>query len=288
MSDGLKVVIWDVQHGNAAYIHTPGNKHIVIDLGIGSFKSSDQSFSPLLHLQKQWGVEQLDGVIITHPHRDHIDDIFNFDKLMPRVLSRPTHLKEADIRAGNQDADRSIIDKYLEINNRYNCPVIPAQNPFEEDNNGGVVFKQFDPSSCATSNLNNHSVVTVIAYAGSKIIIPGDNEPCSWNELLESEEFLAAIKGTDVFVAPHHGRQSGFSSALFDHIQPRLTIISDGPFCETSSTDLYGQQTTGWTVYKRAGGKEERKCITTRNDGVIEVEFGSNSNGKNYLQVTID
>ena len=78
----LKVVVWDVQHGNATYIRTPNDKHIVIDLGIGSYKSAKSSssvFSPLLHLQDKYGVKQLDNIIIMHPHTDHIDDIFNFD-----------------------------------------------------------------------------------------------------------------------------------------------------------------------------------------------------------------
>jgi beta-lactamase superfamily II metal-dependent hydrolase len=87
----LKVVVWDVQHGHATYIRTPNGKHIVIDLGIGSYERSSADFSPLLHLKKEWRVNQLDSVIITHPHRDHIDDIFNFDKLTPKTLSRPKH-----------------------------------------------------------------------------------------------------------------------------------------------------------------------------------------------------
>ena len=77
MSD-LQIVVWDVQHGNATYIKTPGGKHIVQDLGIGSYGEGRSEFSPLLHL-KNGGVNRLDGVIITHPHRDHLDDIFNFD-----------------------------------------------------------------------------------------------------------------------------------------------------------------------------------------------------------------
>jgi beta-lactamase superfamily II metal-dependent hydrolase len=120
------------------------------------------------------------------------------------------------------------------------------------------------------------------------MIIPGDNEPPSWDELLKRTDFLTAIKGTDILLAPHHGRDSGFSSALFKHINPRLTIISDGPFCDTSATSRYAQQTQGWTVQKRSGGSETRKCVTTRSDGVIEVQFGQNSNGKPYIQVTAD
>jgi len=38
----------------------------------------------------------------------------------------------------------------------------------------------------------------------------------------------------------------------------------------------------------RSGGKEERKCVTTRRDGVIEVDFGKGADGKPYMQVTVD
>lgn len=284
----VKFVFWDVQHGGATYIATPGGQHIVVDLGTGSHGDSDLEFSPFLHLKHKWDIRQLDGVIITHPHRDHVDDIFNFETLSPRVLSRPRHLSEDDIRAGNRKVDKDVIDKYLEINEKYNIPVDPSENPFQADNNGGVEIQKFTPSSCATSNLNNHGIVTIISSSRSRMIIPGDNEPASWDELLKRSDFLTAIKNTDILVAPHHGRESGFSPALFQHIAPRLTIISDGRFCDTSATDRYAQQTQGWTVHKRSGGTEKRKCVTTRNDGVIVVKFGENQNGARFIEVTID
>ena len=283
----VKFVFWDVQHGSSTYIITPGGQHIVIDLGVGSYGDSDSEFSPLLYLKHKWNVKQLDGVILTHPHRDHLDDIFNFDELSPRVLSRPI-LNEDDIRAGNRVEDKEIINKYLEIDDRYKEPVEPGYNPFYAQNNGGVEIQRFTPTSCATSNLNNQSIVTVIYYAQSKLIIPGDNEPSSWDELLSRQDFLSAIKGTDILVAPHHGRKSGFSSTLFDHISPKLTIISDGRFCDTSATNTYSQKMQGWLVHKRSGGQEVRKCVTTRNDGVIVVEFGENQNGNPFIQVTIN
>lgn len=287
----LKVVVWDVQHGNATYIRTPNGKHIVIDLGIGSYKSAKSSssvFSPLLHLRDKWGVKELDNVIITHPHTDHIDDIFNFDKVSPRSLLRPKHLSETDIRKGNQQSAKAIIDKYLGISERYSNSVSSNDDPLQADNNGGVQIQHFHPTASGTSNLNNHSIVTVVSYAGSKMIIPGDNEPPAWNELLEREDFLQAIKGTDILLAPHHGRESGYSPELFKHINPWLSIISDGRFCETSATGRYGQQTRGLTVNKRSGGTETRKCVTTRKDGVIDIEFGKNSDGNRYIKVTID
>lgn len=285
----VRFVFWDVQHGSAAYIRTPNGKHIVVDLGTGSYGDSDSDFSPLLHLRDEWHVQRLDGVIITHPHRDHLDDILNFDKLSPRVLIRPRHLSEEDIRSGNRKQDKEVIDKYLEINKGYKAPVAPNESPFNSDNNGGVEIQIFTPTECATSNLNNHSIVAVMSHARSKIVIPGDNEPASWDELLEKQDFVSAIRGTDILVAPHHGRESGFSSALFEHINPYLTIISDGRFCDTSATDRYAKHTRGWTVtHRKDGTREQRKCVTTRNDGVIVVEFGETQDGKPYMNVTID
>ena len=77
MDGNLKIVIWDVQHGHGSYLSTPGGQDIVIDLGTGSYGDSNLEFSPLLHLKNKWKVERLDGVIISHPHRDHLDDIFD-------------------------------------------------------------------------------------------------------------------------------------------------------------------------------------------------------------------
>jgi competence protein ComEC len=55
VSDEILVVIYDVQHGSAAYIQTPNGKHIMIDLGTGSLEDGEATFSPLLRLKNHWG-----------------------------------------------------------------------------------------------------------------------------------------------------------------------------------------------------------------------------------------
>lgn len=87
----VEIVFWDVQHGHGTYIKTPNNRHIVIDLGTGSY-GSNQEFSPLRHIKYVWGIDRLDYVVVTHPHKDHIDDIMNFELLNPRVFSRPQQM----------------------------------------------------------------------------------------------------------------------------------------------------------------------------------------------------
>lgn len=282
----LKIIFWDVQHGSATYIRTPGGKHIVQDLGTGSYKHG--TFNPLLHLKSKLSVNQLDQVIITHPHGDHIDDILNFDELNPKVLLHPKHLEKDTIMQYATEDNKLILEKYFEINDRYSHPIDPSNDPTLASNNGGVEIKEFIPSQCSQSNLNNHSIVTVLSYAGQKIILPGDNEPASWNELLEDSNFVDAIKNADILLASHHGRESGFCQAIFDHFKPRITIISDGRSSETSATDKYRNVSRGWTVHHRSGKKsEERYCLSTRNDGTIEVDIGYNGDGP-FIQVKVD
>lgn len=289
----LEFVFWDVQHGSAAYFGTPNGRNFVVDLGTGSYGSASRGssgeFSPLAHLKNNCGVAKLDGVIITHPHRDHLDDIFAFDSMNPGVLIRPKHLPDDDVRAGNRAVDRRVIDKYLEVNSRYNSSLSPGEDPFDSANSGGVNFTFFSPHSATTTDLNNHSITAVVEYARSKILITGDNGAAAWNELLGQGAFTGAIQGTDILLAAHHGRESGFSPDLFKHIQPYLTVVSDGRFCDTSATDRYTKQSRGWTVKSRKSGRTDKRfCLTTRNDGVIVVKCGLNDDSRPFMAVEIE
>ena len=281
----LQLIVWNVQHGSAAYIQTPNGKHIVIDLGAGD------AFSPLKHL-RQNGIRNIDHVTITHPHMDHIEDILNlnFDVFAPTSLWAPLHLTENDIRSGNPQLSREAeakIRKYLEITGG-DGSVDPQNDVTKPENNGNVSVKTFIPSQASTGNLNNHSVVTVLEYSGVKILIPGDNESASWEELLGQSSFRSAIAGTHVLVAAHHGRESGFYGPLFDHFRPNITLVSDGRAVGTSVTSKYSEVSSGWDVDKRSGGKEKRYCVTTRNDGMLVVEVNHIPNQIGSLKVTID
>ena len=281
----LTLLVWNVDHGSAAFIQTPSGKNISIDLGTHS-----DGFSPLKHL-KDSGINQLDEVIITHPHLDHIEDVLNFDLLSPKVLQLPRHLTNDDIWAGNRKASqqtKEIIQKYIEINEGYNRRLPPQESPTLANNNGGVSIETFTPSSSATSNLNNHSIVSIVEYEGLKILIPGDNESPSWNELLARQDFRKAITGTNILVASHHGRESGFCAELFDYFTPYIVLVSDGRVQDTSVTNRYSTRATGWPVHSRSGKpSRKRYCITTRNDGAIAVEVTRTTSGP-FLEILID
>ena len=287
VSGELEMVFWDVQHGSATYIKTPNQRHIVQDLGTGSVSESNQTFSPLRHLRNSWGVHRLDAVIITHPHKDHLDDIFNFDAMNPTVLMRPTHISPADVWAENPTADARIVNKYFEISGVYSAGVEAVNNLTVPPNYGGVTFQFFFPQNCARSNLNNHSIVTVVTFEGFKAVLPGDNEPPSWNELLQSDNFVRAARNADVLLAPHHGRLSASSSALLDLMRPRFVFISDGPEEDTSATGWYGHYAKGGIVVSKTRGDEERKVVTTRSDAAIFLRAWRKPDGSTVYRVNV-
>lgn len=293
MDPSLEVVIWDVQHGSAAFIKTPTGRTLAVDLGTGSFKNpADVTFSPLCHLRYTWNYTALDALIITHPHKDHLEDIVNLHLVKPKVIVAPRRIDRRLVLQGNQGKDTSFIDTYFQWLDTYRGAV-SVENSLDNERAWGCSIKWFFPVY-AGSNLNNYSIVVVISYAGSTVVIPGDNEASSWKSLLEGAGFVSAISNTNVYVTAHHGRESGYHADLFKHFKPSLCVVSDTTDIPTSATDKYTYHAQGWNVYNRETGKyEPRKTVTTRSDDAIYIKCWpewSAQEGciKNFMEVRIN
>lgn len=275
----LKLVFWDVQHGSSTYIETPKRKTIIQDLGTGSYKDDDMTFSPLLWMKDKYGIRNLDCVIITHPHKDHIDDILNLDQFNIHKVLYPSKVNIENIMKKNETCpiNEEIYKKYLDITDDFLYPIecflkdFIHSDPLSSEENGGVKIQLFEPK-LSHANINEDSLVTIISYAGRKIILPGDNGETSIKKLLENNSFKDSIQDADILLAPHHGRESGFYHGWFNYFRPKLTIISDGACVETSAIKDYHNMTKGVPVR----GKE-RSCMTTRSDGVIVLKIYEDS-----------
>lgn len=282
----IQMVVWDVQHGNAIYLKTPNGTHMCFDIGSGSY-SGGRTFSPLSYLNSQYDVNKVDYLVISHPHADHIGDILTlFDKEMkPYVLTRPRGLTEEFIRSANRQEYSELIDRYLELDAEYNSPVSDQQDPTLPTNNGGVKVRNYFNETAGTSNLNNFSAVSVISYAGQKIIIPGDIEPPGWGSILDRSDFKSEIEGTTILIASHHGRKSGFCEELFELINPDITIVSDGRFCDTSATNRYYNRTRGaYVTNRRTEERKKRYVLTTRSDYVISISIEYDPMSDRYIR----
>jgi competence protein ComEC len=275
------MTVWDVQLGLAIHIKAPNGKYIVIDLGTGTPESGNSS--PLR--KRMW--DNIAYMIITHPHLDHISDILNFDTNAPKILCRPPMLSNKEVMEGVRYCDKAKFEKYCEINDRYNSPVADddEDNTDNANNYGGLEIQTFSTSACDHSNFNNFSIITVFEFSEIKVVVCGDNEKDSFDVLMKRSDFKDVVRNADVLVAPHHGRESAYHSDFVSLVNPRITIISDTTKSDASAVDKYTQNSRGWKVRG-----EERKCLTTRNDGNITVEFGesddSNYSGALYISTS--
>ena len=88
---------------------------IVVDLGTGSY-SGNSTFSPLRHLRYSYGVTSLAGAVITHPHADHIADIFEMDDLKKDITYLIGRIYEG---AKKKDKARNEYEKIAEVDFNY-------------------------------------------------------------------------------------------------------------------------------------------------------------------------
>jgi len=284
----LKIIFWDVQHGNAIFIKTPNNKNIIQDLGVGDYSEGSIDFSPLEHIRGIHHIHRIDHLILTHPHLDHIEDILNLNMFSVNSISYPKSISKSEIskRIENESDSqkRTIFEEYLNVIDNYIAFNLDKYNPFLPGNYGGLKIKIYSPKPSVETSYkeNEHSLVTFLLYAGYKILLSGDNGPSSWQYLLNNHYFRDDLRGVDIFLASHHGRKSGYYDQIFKFFCPKLTIISDGRYRETSITDIYNSHTIGWSIENKY---KKRKCLTTRSEGAIYIKVGYNSYNNPYMYV---
>jgi hypothetical protein len=124
---------------------------------------------------------------------------------------------------------------------------------------------------------NDLSLAVFVSYGGFTALFGGDLETAGWRKLLENPLFRARLPEVKLFVASHHGRESGKCAELFNHFSPDLIIFSDGPkeFETQETTDWYARRANGILDYYRpagAFGQPRRYVMTTRSDGTLRID----------------
>lgn len=261
----MSFTLWDVEHGISIWITTPNGHHHWFDLG----KTSE--FSPSQYVAQKYGVKNIDYLVISHPDKDHIEDLPSFMHLFNlRALQRNQSLPDKEF-SGSGEADYQKV--MYDLHKRYIQPVNENESPTNPHYNGGIEYKlcelnygQFPDGSDLEGN--NTSIVTFMLYQGVLFVCPGDIEPKGWLHLWNKyqkdlQSFINRAK-TRFLVAPHHGRESGYSKEMLDSIQPHVVFISD-KWGESTTHSVYYSKPLG---IRMPNGKII-KCLSTKTSGRI-------------------
>ncbi|SDA42458.1 ComEC/Rec2 family competence protein [Methanobrevibacter millerae] len=270
----LNIKIFDLNRGNSVFIKTSNDRTILFDIG-GDI--------PVDYLYEN-NID-LDCLIISHPHKDHIKGLLKLDEynMCPRIFVGnkyfPDELYE-NLLSNASDDDKKIYEKYMAMVNFYNAP-ISKELKFENPNNwGGLEFLTYCPKEKNNSEVNYYSLALLIKFYDAKILLMGDNDLNNISEIKDDEDYME-LKHVDILLAPHHGLDSYFDLEFVSHLNPLLTIISDKSD-ESSAREKYYNKTRGLIV-----GGEQRRCLTTRNDGDIFVDYYHDDEGT-FIHVHLD
>lgn len=280
----MKLIIFDVGNAFCSIISSPNGYGMMVDCGSNGDKDCPVD---LVKFYKKWlGLRNyttttgysypLALLHITHPDDDHVRNAKKVrEELEPYLLNKR---KFEEFPDGNK-----IHDQYKEyIDKRYR-----GKNPetidwgFDENKIFQIPMDVLKANENLSNKLrNNSSIIRFISYNGIRILYSGDLETPAWEWLVKNNQsFVDTIKnGIDIFIAPHHGHNSGFPQCIFDIIgKVKMIIHSKGSEANIEGTDVsnkYSENADG-VIYKNI--KDDKsyfgKVFTTRSNGHIFIDI---------------
>jgi len=220
----LRVTFIDVGQGDCALIQTPNDKTILVDCGIITFNynSGERTIAPYM---RRNGIHQIDLLIISHLHNDHIGGINYLIE----------NFKVGKILESGQSSESSLISK---MNSLILIKKIPRETVRAGDlidvlDNIRLYFlfpdNKFvnDDGRTLDNNLNNGSVVFLLKYRDNTFFFTGDIE--KEGERFLTEKFSGFLR-TDVLKVAHHGSITSSTIPFVLKNMPGISVISCGMF----------------------------------------------------------
>lgn len=212
----IKVTHFDVGQGDAALIQIPTGQTILVDGGDWSpgFDNGERVIAPFL---RRHGITQLDFIIATHPHHDHIGGLpFLLANFSPGLL----------ITNGDSSGSPlfrkyiSLIDSLAITNTTFGCGKIVRFAPGLEL----WVMSPIDFPPKLKHATNNKSIVFKLIYGRIAFLFTGDAEQEAEYYLSQFGDLLAC----EVLKAGHHGSETSSTEEFLSRINPEMAVISVG------------------------------------------------------------
>jgi competence protein ComEC len=198
----------DVGQADCALVECDG-KYMLIDGG-----NAEDSSLVVSYLQKQ-GVEELEAVVCSHAHEDHVGGLPGVLAVFPtKAVYSPTKTYSS-----------KVFDKFLYYTDQQGLEVtIPS--PGDQFQLGDAIVMVLGPVK-SYADPNNTSIVLMIDFHGKRFLFTGDMETDAENDMLDywGEHFTWSA---DVLKVGHHGSDTSTSYRFLRAVMPAYGIISVG------------------------------------------------------------
>ena len=255
----VRFEILNVEHGFSAYAVASDGSVLLFDCG------HSRTCRPSEFLSAQ-GIQSIRRLFITNYDEDHIADLPSVrQRLSIEILTRNPSLSPDQLRRLKSTPISAAMKVLFDMMDTYTAEVSKEQ--LEPP---GVRVWTFHNSYPSFADTNNLSLLTFLDVGSVSFVLPGDLERAGWRALLTNSQVCQFLARVNVFVASHHGRESGYCREVFDYCRPTFVVMSDGPVMQNTQkmASAYAQHATGgW--FNKGNGSEWRKVVTTRTDGRI-------------------
>lgn len=234
----LDIYVADTEGGKAALFVSPSGQTLLIDSGNPGGRDTDRIVAMLADA----GVKQLDYLVSTHYHSDHIGGMQELAKRVPiaHYVDHGPTVEEREPVKGFQAA-------YAELRSKARHTVVKPGDrvpitgiDFRIVTSGGQALKKplagggrpnpacaefqrkEDPAS---PDENAHSVGSVITFGQFRAIDLGD---LLWNKEFELMCPNNPVGQVDLYMVTHHGVDTSGPAVLVHGVRPRVAIMQNG------------------------------------------------------------
>lgn len=208
----LLVTFFDVGQGDAILVESAGHQ-ILIDGGPG-----DRILSKLGKEMPFWD-RDIDLLILTHPHADHLDGLLEV-------------LKRYEVKMVLETGVEHSIPEYQEWREALkskNAEVVTARFGQRVNIGPGAFLDILSPrkhyAGRTVKNLHEVNIVSRLVYGETSILLMGDAERSLEYRLLLEEPYLV---DSDILKVGHHGSKTSSSDDFLKAVSPEVTIIQVG------------------------------------------------------------
>lgn len=198
----------DVGQADAAlleYSDDGEDYNVLIDTG-------DWNANESVEYLNQEGVDDLDLMVGSHPHADHIGQM---DKVIDQV-------NVDEVWMSGDDATSQVYERVIDA---IDSNDIDYEEPSAGDSYdvGPLEIDVVSPDTL-NGNLNDDSIVMKATYGKVSFLFTGDAEQNAEEGMLSRDEDL----GADILKVGHHGSSTSSTESFVDAVDPEVSIMSVG------------------------------------------------------------